>query len=97
MPREAFGMHKRALFLGRRRGPSDFLTPELRGGLPAVAAVTAVAVPAPAGRSRRHPPGTRSTRRLQPRDPTARRRLHRYVIHWAVDRTMERYPKPRQS
>ena len=93
VPRDAFGMHKRALFLGRPIGPGHLLPPELRDDYLRWL------------RSRRWrflrrrtipptPAWDALTRRLSRAGPNVRRRLHRYVIHWAVDRTMERYPKP---
>ena len=93
VPRDTFGMYKRALFTGRPAGPGHFLTPELRADYLRWL------------RSRRWqflrrrtiPPTLvwdTLTRRLSRAGPNVRRRLHRYVVHWAVDRTIERYPKP---
>jgi hypothetical protein len=93
VPRDAFGMHKRALFVGRLPRPENFLTPELRADyLRWLRARRWQFL-----RRRMVPPSPAwdaLTRWLGRLDPTARRRLHRYVIHWAVDRTKERYPPP---
>ena len=91
--RDAFGMHKRALFVGRLPRAERFLTPELRADYLRWL------------RSRRRqflcrrtvppsPTWDRLTVALRRLPPTTRRRLHRYVIHWAVDRAIERYPTP---
>ena len=93
VPRDTFGMSKRALFVGRPAGPGHFLTPELRADYLRWL------------RSRRWqflrrgtipptPVWDALTRRLSRAGPSVRRRLHRYVVHWAVERTIERYPTP---
>jgi hypothetical protein len=92
VPREAFGMKKRGVF-GRPPRPSAFLTPELRADYQRwlheqrLAFVRQGAVPPT-------PTVDLLTRRLRRVDVGTRRRFHRYVIHWAVDRTKDRYPRP---
>jgi hypothetical protein len=92
VPRDAFGMKKRALFVGPPK-PGNFLTPELRTDYfrwlrdQRWRFLRAGMVPP-------SPALDRIGRHRHSDDPDRRRRLHRYVTHWALDRTAERYPRP---
>jgi hypothetical protein len=91
VPRGAFATRKRGAFM-RPPTPTNFLTPELREDY---------------GRWLREQRWTFLRQRTLPAsttwdkvtlmrgvNPGARRRLHRYVTHWAIDRTKDRYPRP---
>jgi hypothetical protein len=92
VPREAFGVKKRGVF-GRPPRPAAFLTPELRADYQRWLREQRLAFV----RQRAIPPTPTVdllTRRLRRVDPGTRRRVHRYVIHWAIERTKDRYPRP---
>jgi hypothetical protein len=91
VPREAFGRHKRAIFRAPPQ-PKDFLTPELRRDYERWLRSNWLRFL----RARTIPPTKLWDRLTLARGvpPTARRRIHRYVIQWAVDRAEDRYPRP---
>jgi hypothetical protein len=93
VPRDAFAVSKEALFRPPP-GPRQFLDPELRRDYARWLAARRWQFV----RSRTIPPSPTWDRLslLAGVDRATRRRLHRYVIHWAVDRAKELYPAPVQ-
>jgi hypothetical protein len=91
VPRDAFGSRKRGVFLRPPR-PTNFLTPELRRDYYRWLRSRRLQFV----RHRTIPPSPAwdALTRLRGVDPATRRRIHRYVIHWAVDRAIELYPIP---
>jgi hypothetical protein len=91
VPRDAFGTQKRGLVM-RRPNPKNFLPPELLEDYlrwlreQRWTFARQGTIPASATWDR--------LTLLRGVDPRARRRLHRYVTHWAIDRTKDRYPRP---
>jgi hypothetical protein len=91
VPRDAFAVRKRGMVM-RRPNPRSFLAPEhLEDYLRWLREqrwefVRERTIPAS--------PTWDKLTLLRGVDPGARRRLHRYITHWAIDRTKDRYPRP---
>ncbi|MBV9952615.1 MAG: hypothetical protein JO291_11730 [Acidimicrobiia bacterium] len=91
VPRNAFATRKRGVLM-RQPKPNDFLTPELREDYLRWLRVQRWSF----ARQRTIPASSTWDKLtlLRGVDPGLRRRLHRYVSHWAIDRTKDRYPRP---